>query len=150
MPDVSLCAALASPDQTQRTREDELLGAFLDMRTAGGITCGTASPSTASAPLRLDMRLVCEARALAADMAMTQSRSLTDSEGRDTQDRLKLVGYAYMEWAENFEPQASSASVALGRMLADAGQCTWLTHPQFRDVGVGNSGRVYVITLGTQ
>lgn len=150
LPSVGLCTALGSPDQTQRTREDELLAAFLDVRATGGITCGSASPSAASAPLQLDMRLVCEARVLAADMAVTHSRSLIDSEGRSTQERLKLVGYAYNTWAENFEPQGSSASVAMNRMLADTAQCARLTDPQFSDVGVGNSGNVYVITLGTR
>lgn len=149
VPNSSFCTPVASRGQTDRTHEDELLDLLQQTRVAGGATCGT-SGATAVAPLRLDARLTCAARAFASDLANTHSTSLTDSQGRDTQARMALAGYQSTAWADSFALDSASAADALTVMLAGASSCPQLVSADYLDVGIGVAGNTYVVTLGSQ
>jgi hypothetical protein len=149
-PSVELCSALPATDTMTRTRQDSLLVLLEELRSAGGIDCGGAAPSVAVAPLRWDTRLACAARALASDMAETRRQSLTDSAGRDTVARLALVQYAARAWGEAFALVPGDANMALAAILGDSDSCSRLVSPTFTQVGVGNVGDAYVVTIGTE
>ncbi len=67
LPANDFCAPVADWTEGDRRHEDELLSLVQSLRTTGGETCGGATPSTAVGALRLDPRLLCEARVLAVD-----------------------------------------------------------------------------------
>jgi uncharacterized protein YkwD len=120
------------------------------MRTAGGVTCGSGTPSAVLPALRLDAGLLCAARVFAADVAVTPAGSdLVDSLGRNTQDRLTLAGYTARAWAEAYSLRGPIATDALTAMLGDAAICAELTNTRYQDVGVGSSGKAYVVTLAS-
>ena len=148
LPAGAFCDPLRASTHEARRDEDELLEAFQALRQAGGVTCTSGGPASLPAsPVRLDPRLVCAARALAADIDVTRSRSLIDSEGRDTTDRLILVGYTRSTWAESLALNPESASDALSLMLQSTSSCEGLTAAATRDIGVGSVGSARVITL---
>ena len=90
VPDSELCPALASPDEA-RIDADRLIEVVETMRISGGVSCGTGTPTQPAAALRVDGRLSCAARAMAADIASTRMTGLTDSRGRDTPTRMSLA-----------------------------------------------------------
>ena len=141
---------LSSPSAEQRTREDELLQAFEELRVQGGVVCG-ADAATAPAPaLRYDARLSCAARALAADLDVTRQHSLTDSSGRGSSERMTAAGYSANTWGEAYWFGASTASAALSNMLSDLGACRGLSTAGLADVGVAHVGDVDVLTTAAE
>jgi uncharacterized protein YkwD len=149
MPNNAFCMPAAHPVVRDRSNADELLALLQDKRTSGGLTCGgTAAPPAPA--LRLDARLVCAARIFAADLEVTHAPNLIDSQGRQSDQRMQLAGYAPRQWGEAFALQPMSAQDALQIMLADVGTCMRFADPQFTDVGVGSSGSARVISLGAQ
>jgi uncharacterized protein YkwD len=149
MPNNAFCMPAAHPAAQDRTNADELLALLQDKRTSGGFTCGgTAAPPAPA--LRLDARLLCAARIFAADLQITHSPSLIDSQGRQSDQRMQLAGYAPRQWGEAFALQPTSAQDALQTMLADVGSCMRFADPQFTDVGVGSSPNARVISLGSR
>ncbi len=146
LPDVAFCAQAGHAAQADRTHEDELFAMLLNTRESGISGCGSA---TAPA-LRFDARLVCAARVLAADMAKTHAQSLTDSQGRTTQQRFNAAGYAATVWGESFAIDAPSTARAVELMLADASICKTLGSARNQDMGVGVSGNVYVAAYGSE
>jgi uncharacterized protein YkwD len=149
VPNNSFCAPVATPATADRTSAEQLLDALQSTRTAGGVTCGSSTPTAAVPALRMDARLLCEARVFAADVAVTRTNSsLVDSQGRTTQDRLNLAGYTGRTWAEAYVLRGPAATDALNLMLGDAAICADLTNSRYQDVGIGSSGGAYVITLG--
>jgi uncharacterized protein YkwD len=139
-----------APDESQRTWADELLFALNEARAAGGVSCGSDPASTPSAALRLDPRLSCAASVLASDIDVTRAQSLTDSLGRDTEQRMNAAGYLDDLWAESFALQARSASDAVNVMLGDAGSCPHLVDASYRDIGVALVGSVSVISIASE
>jgi hypothetical protein len=150
LPPGPFCDPVAASSPENREAEDSLLEALQNMRTSGGVDCGSGQATLPETPLRLDARLVCAARVLAADMSVTRARSLTDSTGRDTRARLSAAGYADSGWAESFALNPNSAEDALRLMLEDASSCQGLTNPSRRDVGVGSVGTVRIVTLASE
>jgi hypothetical protein len=151
LPDGPLCAAVAEAGAEQRTREEELLALIAAQRSAGALRCGSEGSAAAAAPaLRLDTRLWCAARVLARDLSAAGGPrgGLLDAEGRDTQARLREVGYAAQLWGESFAVRAESVEDALRLMLLDLDSCQRLANARFRDVGVGNDGTSWVVTIG--
>jgi len=148
--DAELCSALPASEAASRARQDALLGLVEGLRTAGGVACGGAEPSGAVPALRWDARLTCAARALAGDMATTRRRSLLDSAGRDTVARLALVGYSPRAWSESYALVAGDESAALAAILGDQDSCTRLVSPALTEVGVGNVGDAYVVTIASE
>jgi hypothetical protein len=63
--------------------------------------------------------------------------------------RLNLVGYSARGAAEAYSLRGPVATDALTAMLGDAQICPYLTDSSYQDVGVGSTGKVYVITLAT-
>jgi hypothetical protein len=148
VPNDSYCAPVATPGSADRIGEEQFLDAVQAMRTAGGVTCAAGTPSPVLPELRLDARLLCEARVFAADVVVTPAGSdLVDSQGRTMAQRLNLVGYTYRLGAEAYSLRGPVATDALSAMLGDAQICPYLTDSRFQDVGVGSSGQAYVITL---
>ncbi len=148
VPNNDYCAPVATPSSADRIQEEQFLDAVQAMRTAGGVTCGTSAPSAALSELRLDARLLCEARAFGADVAVTPAgTNLVDSQGRTMGQRLTLVGYAGRAEAEAYSLRGPVATDALNAMLGDAQMCAYLTDPLYQDVGVGSTGKAYVVTL---
>ena len=149
-PSSAFCQAVPAPDQGARTWADELVQALNEARAAGGVTCGSDPPSTPVGALRLDARLSCAANVLASDLEVTRAQSLTDSLGRNTEERMNAAGYLDDQWAESFAFQARSASDAVNVMLADSGSCPHLVGATYRDVGAALVGSVSVISIASE
>ncbi len=147
LPDVPFCDPVADPEPDARALEEELLARLQDLRAAGGNTCGTTAPAAPAAGLRFDARLVCAARVLAADLAVTRALSVTDSDGRDTRDRLTAAGHTPSLWADGFALDPADATQALELMRTDDGTCQRLTDGRYDAVGVGAADGVLVITI---
>jgi uncharacterized protein YkwD len=147
LPDVPLCTAVAERTAALRTLEDALLALMNELRTAGGTSCAGGAAQAAAPALRFDPRLLCAARVLAADLAATGMRDLTDAEGRDTGARLRAAGYAPGLWSESFALDARSAERARDLILMDTGSCMRLFDPTFTEIGVGSADGVLVVTL---
>ena len=150
LPDVPFCAGVKSQDMAARAREDRLLELVQSMRAAGGTRCGGAAAAAAAPELRLDPRLICEARVFALDLDESGFSGLADSQGRTTDDRLALVGYRAQLWGESFALQTSDAQAALELMLAQADSCMRLTDAQYVDVGVGLARDTWVVTIAVE
>lgn len=148
LPDIPFCASAAQATMEDRAAEDALLELYSDLRAGGGATCGGGAASAPVPELRLDGRLVCEARVLAADIATSRRPGATDSMGRTAEDRLRMVGYTQQLWAESYAIDASTAGRALQLILADPGSCMRLTSTGYAEVGVGSAGDVHVIVIG--
>lgn len=144
------CGSVAPPEDAQRTLEDELLDAVEQMRLQGGVSCPNMAASLAGSALRFDPRLACAARVFAADLSATRSRSLTDSLGRSSTERMNAAGYVPVTWAEGFAYGAANASAALSSMLSDSAACTGLTNARLLDVGVAHVGDVDVVTVAAE
>jgi hypothetical protein len=149
LPATEFCTPVANPAQSDRVLEDELLALIQSARTEGGIVCPGGAPSSAIAALRLDTRLLCAARVLAADVQVTRNPSLTDSAGRDTPARLSLAGYEQAFWSEDFSFSAT-ASGALMSVLQRAAGCDRIVDETYLDVGIGSVADVQVITLAVE
>jgi uncharacterized protein YkwD len=148
LPGNDFCEPEANRDAEERTLEDGLLAELAELRAAGGVVCGN-NPETPPAPaLSVDARLWCAARALAGDMDQSGERTLIDSLGRGTRDRLRLAGYDETRWGETFAT-SSSSTLALQAMLSSESACQELTAADLVDVGVGVSGDVAVITMAS-
>lgn len=150
LPDSELCAGLDLSEPGIAAAEEELLARFQALRLGGGTVCGTSEPAPAVAPLRLDPRLRCAARFLAADVRETRAETLVDSLGRGTPERLALTGYEQRIWFEAFEPSVSSADDALARLSAQDAVCSELVSDAYADVGVGRAGDVAVLTVAAE
>ena len=131
-------------------QEDDLFAQAQQRRGSGELVCGDQAMSVAQPQLRFSAGLRCAARALAIDIDRTRALSVIDSEGRATQDRMQLAGYAATLWGEAFAIQAISAEDALRIMLQDEFTCQRLASADFTDLGVGVSGNVYILTLGAR
>lgn len=149
-PSSPFCQAVPAPDESERTWADELLSALNEARAVGGVTCGSDAASTPAGALRLDPRLSCAASVLASDINVTRAQSLTDSLGRNTEERLNAAGYVDDLWAESFALQARSASDAVNVMLSDSGSCPHLVDASYRDIGVALVGSVSVISIASE
>jgi hypothetical protein len=112
----------------------------------GGVVCGGAGPSLPVQALRLDTRLLCAARVLAADIQLTRNQSLTDSAGRDTPARLSLAGYDQAFWGEDIA-FSSTADGALTIVLESPASCDRVVADMYLDIGVGAVADAQVITL---
>jgi hypothetical protein len=99
--------------------------------------------------LRLDTRLLCAARVLAADIQVTRNRSLTDSLGRDTPARLSLAGYDQAFWSEDFA-FSDTASGALTIVLGNEVSCGRVVDATYLDIGIASVADVQVITLAVE
>jgi hypothetical protein len=150
LPDTELCAGLETPAAELATAEEELLARFQAERVDGGTVCGSGEPAAAAPPLRLDPRLRCAARFLAADVRETRAETLVDSLGRGTPERLGLTGYEQRIWVEAFELAVSSTDDALSRLLSEEGVCSELLSDRYADVGVGRAGDVAVLTVAAE
>ena len=150
LPDVALCNDEATQDRAGRGREDQLLALVQAARSEGGVTCGSAAPSASVPALRLDPRLTCTARALARDIDANGFSGLEDSQGRSTEDRLDMVGYRQRRWYESFALESATAEQARDNVLKAAEACSSLTDAQYVDVGVGNAGETWVVTIAVQ
>jgi hypothetical protein len=83
------------------------------------------------------------------DLNETGDLGLIDSLGRNTQERLPLVGYSTTLWGESYAREAT-ASEALATMLMDVDSCQRFVDAEFLDVGVGAAGVVQIITIGVE
>jgi hypothetical protein len=147
LPDVAFCAEVADRPLAERTREEELLALIAALRAAGGASCGSAAPSAPAPALRLDARLTCAARVLAADIARTRMLSVIDSQAGTTETRVRSAGYAPSLWADAFTLDVESAAAARDLMLSDPGSCAALTGSRFTEVGIGSATDALVVTL---
>lgn len=149
LPDNALCLPVATTVAEQRSRDDTLL-ALVQESSAQGVECGDARGPIREISWRVDPRLICVSRVLAADLAAGTAKSGTvDAEGRDTKQRMSMVGYTPQRWGVSFAAPARSPEQALRLMLKDAGNCERFKDPSFSDIGVANSGDAYVVTIGT-
>jgi hypothetical protein len=150
MPAGDFCATVQDRTETDRINEELFLAMLQEMRATEAVVCGT-DLTTADLPLlRLDLRLMCAARVFAADLEVTRTDSLVDSQGRDSEQRMTLAGYATTLWAESYVFDSASPDDALSRMLANLESCGGLVDSSLSEVGVGVSGHAYVVTLGSE
>jgi len=150
MPAGGFCAPVSDRSPTDRTNEEAFLDLLQEMRATGGVSCGTGPPTAELPLLRLDLQLLCAARVFAADLEVTRTDSLVDSQGRSSEERMTLAGYAGTIWAEAYGFGSASPADALSRMLTGLESCSGLTDASLADVGVGVSGDAYVVTLGSE
>jgi len=150
LPETALCRPVAQADAEQRAREEELLALLASERSEATVRCGTEAIRETVPALRLDTRLWCASRVLARDLSAAGGprSGLLDAEGRDTVGRLEAVGYSAQLWGESFAVRAEMADEALRLMLLDSDSCQRLVGARFRDVGVGNDGDSWVVTIG--
>jgi hypothetical protein len=149
LPDSEFCAPVVERSETDRTSEDALLSLLQDVRVDGGAVCGTAPGSPAVPALRVDPRLRCAARVLSVDLEETRNLSIVDSLGRDTPERLSLVGYEPGSWGESYALE-TTASEALSAMMNDVDSCQRFVNADFLDIGVGASGDSHIVTIGVE
>jgi hypothetical protein len=135
--------------ETDRASEDELYALLQAVRVDGGAVCGGDAPSLAVSPLRIDSRLRCASRVLSVDLEETRNLGLVDSLGRNTQQRLSLVGYEPGSWGESYALE-TTASQALSAMMTDVDSCQRFVNASFLDIGVGASGDGYIVTIGAE
>jgi uncharacterized protein YkwD len=119
------------------------------MRLQGGVTCGGFAPTAPAPELRVDPRLTCAARVLAADLVSSGAATLEDSLGRDSRDRIALTGYTPSSWGESFSRGTQAASDALAMIIAREDSCLQLNNVDLVDVGIGSAGDVLVVSLAT-
>lgn len=144
IPESNFCAAVVESSAAQRAREDQLLELVFAERAGEGKTCGSVVRSAAP-PLRLDPRLNCAARVLARE---NDARSgLGKASERRLSDAFPAAGYQAEWWGLNVAIGAASPEDALQLMHNDINTCDRFTDPRFRDVGVGNAGESYIVTL---
>jgi hypothetical protein len=62
-------------------------------------------------------------------------------------DAFPAAGYEAEWWGLNVAVGAESPEDALQLMHNDLNTCDRFTDPRFRDVGVGNAGETYIVTL---
>jgi len=148
LPDNAFCNALPASTEALRVLEDELLALAEARRTADDLACEGQPMSAPQRALRLSPSLSCAARVLAAGVAETRDTSLTDSEGRGTQERVELAGYEPLLWADTFAIEATSPEHALRLITQDLFACMALSDMDYVDIGIGVAGDVYVMTLG--
>jgi len=148
MPEVDFCSGVGDPAAALRAREEEILELLQTARRTAPLPCGEADGAELP-PLRLDPGLMCSARVLAADLDVTGSMVLVDSEGRSSVERMALAGYPAVSWGEIFGygPNAQASWMA---MLQAMPSCELLFDPQLPDVGVGCASGVCVLSLGRQ
>lgn len=150
LPSSAMCAPVAPAGPEQRQWEDQLLALLNETRATGGVSCGTEAPSTSAGALRIDARLLCAARVFGGDLELSRARSLVDSAGRGSQQRMNEAGYSSQSWAEAFAFSGSSPNDALSIMLADADSCHGLMAASNEDVGVAHIGDVDVLSLASE
>lgn len=150
LPDSDECAPLESGQSGERVRRDELIDLVEQARLSGGTDCGNGVISTPTAALRLDARLFCAAHIFAEDLAARGGRTLTDSSGQNTPDRMARVGYSAETWAEGFGVDASGPAQGWSLARSATEFCAYFAESRLTDMGVAVSGTVYVITLGTE
>lgn len=149
-PTAEVCAELPASDTVELAHQDRLLALVQALRTEGGIDCGNAELSVPVPALLWDARLACAARLLAADMAISRVRSLLDSAGRDSEERISLVGYSQRIWAEAFALGSTDEASARDVILADGPLCSRFVDAQFVHIGVGSAGDALVVTIGAE
>lgn len=149
LPENALCMPVARTDAEQRSRDDTLF-ALVQESGAAGVECGEGRGPIRTSEWRLDPRLICVARVLAADLGAGTAKSGTvDASGRNTKQRMSMVGYSPQLWGESFAAPARSPDQALRLMLKDSGNCDRFKDQSFTDIGVASSGDAYVVTIGT-
>jgi hypothetical protein len=149
LPESQFCAPVVERSETDRASEDELLALLQAVRVDGGAVCGNDPASAAVPQLRVDPRLRCAARVFSVDLEASRNLSLVDSLGRDTQERLSLVGYQAGPWGESYALDAT-AGEALAAMMSDVDSCQRFVDAMFLDVGAAASGDGYVVTIGAE
>jgi uncharacterized protein YkwD len=149
LPESEFCASAAGRSAADRASEEDLLARLQAVRVDGNAACGSAPPSASVPPLRLDSRLHCAARVLSIDLEESDNLGLVDSLGRNTQERMTLVGHANAPWGESYA-RSANASEALATMMLDADSCQRFVDATFLDIGVGVAGDVYVVTIGAE
>lgn len=149
LPEGEFCAPAVERTEADRATEDTLLALVQALRENGDIVCGSDPPSVRVPPFRLDRRLRCAARVLSMDLDESGELGLIDSLGRNTQQRLTLVGYSTLLWGESYAPEAT-ASDALATMLTDVDSCQRFVDAAFVDVGIGAAGEVQIVTIGAE
>jgi hypothetical protein len=150
LPDAALCAELGDWDAARRTFEEELLALVQAARMSGGVSCGSAAPSAPAPPMRFDTRVVCAARAWALDIEQTGMPGLTDSAGRTGLERLLAAGHPARLWGDSYAVQTATAAQALDRMFSDAGSCSRMLDARYTDVGVGQVGQTFVVSIAAE
>jgi len=143
-PELPLCSALGDPD---RVLEDQLLLEVETRFSTGDLSCPDGSSLSASLLVTIAPELTCAARALAADILLTRSSSLVDSQGRTTSARLAEAGVTASRWAEGFAFGVDTATGGFARMLADAEFCAAVAGAGFEGIGVGVYGDSFVVLL---
>jgi hypothetical protein len=149
LPQSEFCAPAVERSDVNRASEDALLALVQGVRADGNTVCGSDPPSARVPPLRLDRRLRCAARVLSMDLNETGDLGLIDSLGRNTQERLTLVGYSTTFWGESYAREVTAAE-ALAIMLTDVDSCQRFVDAEFLDVGIGAAGEVQIVTIGAE
>jgi hypothetical protein len=143
LPAAELCEPVHERSAGDRMREEQLLVQLLRARS-------DASCAAAGTPLHVDGRLTCAARVLADEMQQGKAFSLIDSLGRDSVRRMQLAGYSPELWGETYFVADDSAQSIPARGSGVNEACLALRDSRYRDIGVGSSGQVSIVTLGRE
>ncbi len=150
LPDSAFCEPASELSDVERAREDLLLQLLEMRRAAGDLACAGAPASSEQPSFRFDPRLTCAARVLGLHLFASRTLSLTDGEGRTTDERMALADYDATLWSESIALEARTSEAAFELMLQDPNSCARLASNVDFDIGVANIGDAYVITLGRQ
>ncbi len=107
-----------------------------------GCTCnGQYFPPTK--PLTVNHKLIRTASYHASHMYQKKRLSHTGHYGLSVDVRLKNEGYSYREASQNITAISASAKEALAYMMRNPKNCANMMRPDFKDVGIGNSGNFW-------
>lgn len=146
LPDVADCVESPQTLAETRVHEDELIDIVEQARLSSTIACSEAPVAQPQAPLRLDGRLYCAARLIAADLAASGAESPSDASSRP----LVAAGYTPDFWAVGYGTRVRSASEAWPKMLKSNQFCSLVSGSQVSDIGVAVIGNSYVVTVGSE
>ena len=116
--------------------EDQVL-LEVNIRRAGGATCGTVYYPPASA-LSMNANLRLAARAHSQDMADHDYFSHTSLDGRTFDQRIQAAGYTgAFPWGENIAAGSTTAASTVELWMNSPGHCSNIMSSGFRSIGVG-------------
>ena len=118
-------------------------------KRATGCNCGiTAMPPVPS--LTWNNLLAAAASAHSKDMATNNFFAHESSTGKTTADRLNLVGYKSVAFAENIASGQIDEQVVMDAWLASEGHCKNIMNVNVKEIGVAREGKYWTQVFGAR
>jgi uncharacterized protein YkwD len=112
-----------------------------------GCKCGSTYYKPAPA-LTWNSQLEAAAAVHSKDMYDNNYFSHTGQNGSSAGERIKAAGYTWSSYGENIAMGQRSASEVIKGWLTSPGHCANIMNPSFREMGMANSGVIWVQVFG--